>query len=144
MLVLKLNKLECEPQPIIYLAMSSLVSYINFSFFFCLLGWHLRHMELPRLGVELELQLPTYATATTTLDQTHVCDLHHSSWQCWTLNPLSEAGDQTCNLMAPSQIHFHCAMMGTPTFTFKLNLSSSSNKYSYEHFKHKKTKLNII
>ena len=30
------------------------------------------------------------------------------------LNPLSEARDQTCNLMVPSQIRFHCAMMGTP------------------------------
>ena len=28
------------------------------------LGPHLRHMEVPRLGVELELQLPAYTTAT--------------------------------------------------------------------------------
>ena len=34
------------------------------SFFF--LGPHLLHMEAPRLGVELELQLPAYATATVT------------------------------------------------------------------------------
>ena len=27
-----------------------------FSFIFCLLGLHLWHMEVPRLGVELELQ----------------------------------------------------------------------------------------
>ena len=33
-------------------------------FFFSLLGLHLWHMEDPRLGVELELQLPAYATAT--------------------------------------------------------------------------------
>ena len=34
-------------------------------FFFPLsfLGPHLRHMEVPRLGVESELQLPTYTTA---------------------------------------------------------------------------------
>ena len=30
------------------------------------------------------------------------------------LNPLSEARDQTRNLMVPSRIHFHCAMTGTP------------------------------
>ena len=32
-----------------------------FSFF---LGPHLRHMEVPRLGVKLELLLPAYTTAT--------------------------------------------------------------------------------
>ena len=41
-----------------------------------------------------------------------VCDLHHSSQQCRILNPLSETRDQTQNLMVPSWIHFHCAMMG--------------------------------
>ena len=35
-------------------------------FFFCLLGPHLRCMEVPRLGVELELQLLAYFTATAT------------------------------------------------------------------------------
>ena len=47
-------------------------------------------MEVPRLGVELELELPvlsvTYATA-------------HG-------NPLNEARDQACVLMDPSQIRF--------------------------------------
>ena len=45
-------------------------------------------MEVTRLGVESELQL--LATATVTRDLSCVCDLHHSLWQCWTLNPLSE------------------------------------------------------
>ena len=48
-------------------------------------------MEVPRLGVELELQPPAYTTATP--DLSHVCDLYHSSWQCWILNLLSKAGD---------------------------------------------------
>ena len=39
----------------------------------------MRLMEIPRLGVEQELQLPVYATATATQDLSHVCDLHHSS-----------------------------------------------------------------
>ena len=30
--------------------------------------------------------------------------LHHSSWQRWILNPLSEARDRTHSLMVPSQI----------------------------------------
>ena len=34
-----------------------------------------------------------------------VYDLHHSSQQCQILNPLSEAMDQTQNLVVPSQIH---------------------------------------
>ena len=38
-------------------------------------------MEVPRLGVESELQLPATATATATWDPSHVYDLHRSSWQ---------------------------------------------------------------
>ena len=48
---------------------------------------HLWHKEIPRLGVDLELQLPTYATATATPDLSHLCSLHHSSQQCQILNP---------------------------------------------------------
>ena len=47
--------------------------------FFRFLGPLLRHMEVPRLGVEWELQLPPYTTATATPDLGHVCDLLHSS-----------------------------------------------------------------
>ena len=53
-----------------------------FVLFFVLLGSHLWHMEVPRLGVQLELQLPAYAIAIATQDLNHVCDLHH----CWILN----------------------------------------------------------
>ena len=77
-------------------------------------------MEVPRPGVESELQLLAYATATATSDLSCVCDLHHSSWQCWILNPLSEARDQTRILMVTSWIRFHCATRGTPVdFAFK-------------------------
>jgi len=41
---------------------------------------------------ELELQLLAYTTARTTWDPRHICDLHHSSWQCLVLNPLIEGG----------------------------------------------------
>ena len=60
-----------------------------FVFFFCFLGPHLWHMEVPKLGVEMELQLPAYTTATATQDPSHVWDLHRSSRQHWILNPLS-------------------------------------------------------
>ena len=62
-------------------------------FFFCFLGPHLWPMEVPRLGVELELQQLAYATAIATRDSGRVCDLHHSTWQRQILDPLSEARD---------------------------------------------------
>ena len=46
---------------------------------FCFLGPHVWHMEVPRLGVESELLLPAYTTATA----------------MWILNPLSKVRDQT-------------------------------------------------
>ena len=52
---------------------------ILFVFCFCLLGPHPRHMDVPRLGFESELQLLAYTTATATWDPSHVSDLHHSS-----------------------------------------------------------------
>ena len=61
-------------------------------------------MEVPRLGVELELQLLAYAITTATPDLSRVCILHQGSQQCQILNPLSKARDQTRNLMVPSQI----------------------------------------
>ena len=46
-----------------------------------------------QLGVELELQLLAYATATTRPDPSRLFDLHQSSQQCQILNPLSEVKD---------------------------------------------------
>ena len=54
---------------------------------------HPWHMEVPRLGVESELQLLAHTTATETWDLSRICEPHHSSWQCWIPNPLSEARD---------------------------------------------------
>ena len=50
-------------------------------FIYCFLGPHPQHMEVPRLGVQSELQLPAYTRVTATPDPSHVHDLHHSSWQ---------------------------------------------------------------
>ena len=63
--------------------------------FFLFLWLHPQHMEIPRLWVQSELQLPTYATAMATEDLSHVCDLHHSSQKLnpLILNPLNEARD---------------------------------------------------
>ena len=65
-------------------------------------------MEVPRLGVESELQplanpQPHQTLATLVTSQQHRI-----------LNPLREAKDGTCVLMDPNQIRFHCARMGAP------------------------------
>ena len=75
---------------------------ISFAFFF--LGLHPQHMQVLRLGLKSELQLPAIATATATAtpDPSRVCNLHHCSQQCRILNPLREARDQTHKLMVPS------------------------------------------
>ena len=66
---------------------------LSIAIFFFFLGPRLWHMEVPRLGIELELQLPAYTTATALWDQSHVFDLYHSSRQCQILSPLSKARD---------------------------------------------------
>ena len=56
-------------------------------------------------------------------DSSHICDLHHSSWQCQILNPLREARGQTCILIDASQIHFHWATTG-------MQVTSSFKRYN--------------
>ena len=68
---------EYEFSIVLYLSVQQTLCFI-----FCLLsflGPHPQHMEVPRLGVQSELQLPAYARAMTTPDPSHVCNLHHSS-----------------------------------------------------------------
>ena len=60
--------------------------------------------EVPRLGVQQELQLLTYATDTATQDPSRIFDLHHSSRQHQIFNPLSKARDQTPIKMDPNQV----------------------------------------
>ena len=71
-------------------------------------------MEVPKLGVELDLQLPAYTTTTATPDPSHIFELYHSSWQCWIFDPLSKAREGTLILMDTSQVHFCCTTVGTP------------------------------
>ena len=98
----------------------SVSNFLFFIFYFyvfiycCFLGLHLRHMEVPRLGVESELQLLAYAMATAMQDPSHVCNPHHSSQQRWILNVLSKARNLTLILMDTSWICFCCTTTGTP------------------------------
>ena len=75
-------------------------------------------MEVPSLGVESELQLLAYTTATAMWDPSHVWNLHHSSRQHQSPDPLSEARDRIGILMDTSWIPFHWAMTGTSLFLF--------------------------
>ena len=83
------------------------------------LGLHPQQMEVPRLGVELERQLLAYATATATLDLSHVFSLYHSLQRYWILKPLSEARDWTlifmdtswvCNLLSHNRNSWSCIL----------------------------------
>ena len=57
------------------------------------LGSHLQHMLVVRLGVELELRLTAYTTATATPDLSRTCNLCCSFQQHQILNPLSHKGN---------------------------------------------------
>ena len=96
---------------------SSPFSFILFIFLFLLFRAAPAAYGGSQAGVESELQLPAYATATAIQDLSHVCDLHHSSRQHLILNPPSEARNQSLNLTVPSRIPFHCATMGTPSLS---------------------------
>ena len=113
-----LLRVECAPTPnsdIGILAPGPQnVTLFGDKVFFSFLGLHPGPMEVPRLGVESELQLSAYFTATATQDPRCVCDLHHSSRQCRIPSPVSEARDQTRVLMDTSRVCYHRAMMGIP------------------------------
>ena len=84
------------------------------------LGSCLRHMEVPRLGFESDLQLPAYTTATVMQDPSHVCNQHHS-WlqQLYSArSPTPWAGPgiepTSSGILDTRQVHCHWATIGTP------------------------------
>ena len=110
----------------------SFVHTIGF-FFSCFLGLHLWHMEVPRLGVNSEPQLP--ATATATWDLSLIWDPYHSSWQHRILNALSKVRDWTYLLMDISWVHFCCATILTPEYyRILMQKSTFSSKDGHSFF----------
>ena len=67
-------------------------------------------------------------------DLSCVCDLHHNSWQCQILYPLSEARDWTCVLMVTSQIHFLWTTTGTPRSIFLTQMMSIVLQWNVSHW----------
>ena len=82
-----------------------------------------RHMEVPRLGVESERQLPAYTTATATATRglSHICDLCHSLWQHWILNPSREAQDRTSSSWTHGEFFTHRATRDSKIIFFLTN-----------------------
>ena len=93
-------------------------SQFGFSSSSSFLGPH-HYLEVPRLGVESELQLLAYTTATATQDPSPICDLHHSSWQRQILNPPSKARSQTPVLVDASWVRCRWAATETPSLAFE-------------------------
>ena len=91
-------------------------------------------MVVTRLGVESGLQLPAYTTATATPDLSHVCNICHSSQQCWILNPLSGARDQTRILMGTSRVHNPLSYNGNSPFFLlqELNIHFGPLQYIFQ------------
>ena len=81
-------------------------------FFFSFPGLHLRHMEVPSLGVESELY------SWPMLDPSCFCDLYHSSQQWEILNLLSKARYWTCILLDTSWVCYCWDTTGSPTLIF--------------------------
>jgi len=71
-------------------------------------------MEVPRLGVKLQLQLLAYTTVTAMLDLSCICDPCCSLWQHQILNPLSEARIEPASSGVLGRFLICCAATGTP------------------------------
>ena len=115
----------CEPKT----ALKKSFDKKKFLFF---LGSHLQHMEVPRLGVESELQLPAYTPDTAMPDPSYICHPHCSVQQCRIPNPLSTAKDQTRILKETKDGFLTCsATMGSPPCQFLTHVTRPQIQSSY-------------
>ena len=84
-------------------------------------------MGVRRLGVELELQLPAYATAIATSDPRRICNLHCSSQQCWIFNPWAGPGIKAVSSWILVGFLTHGATRGTPQFLLHVAIQFSQH-----------------
>ena len=100
--------------------LSSLAWYFNFIYLFISLvssGPHLRHVEVPRLRVESELNLLAY-TATATQIWTTPAAYNTAYSSATVCNPLNETRGRTHILRDTSWVHYHRSVTGTPSSNF--------------------------
>ena len=97
-----------------------------FFFFFCILGLHSKHMEVPRWGVELELGLPPQPQLGIRTASTIYATAHG---QHQILDPLSKARDWICVLMGTNQVCFHNTTRGPPQKQFLMKYISKREKF---------------
>ena len=67
-------------------------------------------MEVPGLGVPLELQPLAYTTVTTISDPSRICHLHHNA----TLTPTEQGQGLNLHPHGTSRVRFHCTTTETP------------------------------
>ena len=97
---------------------------------FCILGLYLWHMEVPRLRVKSELQLPTYTTATATWDPSCICDLTTAHSNARSLTHGARPGINPASSWILVGFVTHWATTGTPHWVF-----SSTYYYSEIHLR---------
>ena len=96
-------------------------------FFLFLLRPHRWHMEVPRLGVELELFPLAYTTATARRGPSCICHLRRSFRQRRILNPLSEARVKPASSWTLCWVLNPRSRRGTPRFTRYLPRNSKAD-----------------
>ena len=72
-------------------------------------------------------------------DMSHVCKLHYKSWQCWTLNSLRKARDQTHIFVDPIQVHYPLSHDGNSLVSIVFispGLQPSADWYHLWHHKY--------
>ena len=90
--------------------------FFIFVFVFVVLGPHLWHMEVPRLGSNAGQQHSHSHT-----DPSHIHNLCRNLWQCQILNPSSEAGNRTHIFKDTSQVLNLLSHNGTLFLSFFFN-----------------------
>ena len=83
---------------------SQIVSFFLSFFFFFLFRAAPMAYGSPQFRGQIGAAAGAYATAIATPDLSHICNLHHTLWQCQILNSLSKARDQTHILMADGRV----------------------------------------